>query len=68
MKRVLLKIGTKILTTDEGKLDLNNLRNLVIQVCKIKQDYSTEIIIVSSGSITCGSEAINIKPVAGSKP
>ena len=29
MKRILIKIGSKILTTKENKLDLNNLRRLV---------------------------------------
>ena len=28
MKQILIKIGTKILTTKENKLDLNNLRKL----------------------------------------
>ena len=60
MKRIVLKIGTKLLTTKHGKLDLNNLRQLCIQVTELLDDGSYEFIIVSSGSIICGSESLNI--------
>ena len=38
MKKILIKIGTNLLTTEEGKLDLNNLRNLTYQISKEKRD------------------------------
>ncbi|RAP32861.1 glutamate 5-kinase [Candidatus Marinamargulisbacteria bacterium SCGC AG-410-N11] len=59
METIVIKIGTNILTTPKGKLDLNNLRNLCNQIATLKKDY--KIIVVSSGAITCGSEYMNIK-------
>ncbi len=62
MKKVLIKIGTKILTTPENKLDLNNLRRLVNDVSDLIFNYDMQCILVSSGSIICGSEALCITP------
>ncbi len=61
-KRIIVKIGTNILTTEKGQLDLNNLRNLVTQICNIQSQKKTEFIVVTSGSITCGAEKLDIKP------
>ncbi len=60
MKRVVLKIGTKLLTTKHGKLDLNNLRQLCFQVTALCDKGDYEFILVTSGSIICGSESLNI--------
>lgn len=57
----LVKIGTNILTTPEGELDLNNLRALVHQIAEIKVMFGRAVIVVTSGAITCGSEQLNIK-------
>ena len=62
MKRILIKIGSKILTTKENKLDLNNLRRLVDQISYLVKTDNIECIIVSSGSITSGSEMLNTAP------
>lgn len=62
MKRLVIKIGTNILTTPDRKLDLNNLRNLVCQIGYLVRDKRCECIIVTSGSITCGSEVLALKP------
>ncbi len=62
MKKIVIKIGTKLLTTQNGKLDLNNLRSLVDQISLLKQQHNLEIILVTSGSITCGAESLLISP------
>lgn len=62
MKRVVIKIGTNILTTSDRKLDLNNLRNLVCQIGHLIRNKQCECIIVTSGSITCGSEVLSLHP------
>ena len=61
MKLVIIKIGSKVLTTQDGKLNLNRLRDLVLQVSTIKHKENIQFILVSSGAITCGSESISIK-------
>ncbi|MFC1754054.1 glutamate 5-kinase [Thermoproteota archaeon] len=58
--KVIVKIGTNILTTPEGKLDLNNLRALVAQICDSILAKQCQFIIVTSGSIICGSERLSI--------
>jgi glutamate 5-kinase len=60
MKRLVVKIGSNILTENNGKLDLNNLKQLVDQLAKIHKS-GTEVIVVTSGSIVCGSEKIGIE-------
>ena len=62
MKRIIIKIGTKLLTTQHNKLDLNNLRRLVDQISIIINEKKVQCIIVSSGSITCGAESLNYQP------
>ncbi len=62
MKRILIKIGTKILTTKENKLDLNNLRKLSNEISKLKITHKYQCIVVSSGSIISGSEALSVFP------
>ncbi len=55
---VVIKIGSNILTTEEGKLDLNNLRGLINQMtAELSKDHF-KIIVVTSGAIACGSEKI----------
>lgn len=54
-KRVVVKIGTRLLLNDNGQMDLENLGQLSDQVAQIKKDHDLDICIVSSGSIICGS-------------
>jgi len=59
-KRIVIKIGSNILTDEDGKLDLNNLRRLVDQISTLHKK-GKEVIVVTSGSIVCGSEKLGIK-------
>jgi glutamate 5-kinase len=56
--KVLVKIGTTLLTTEKGELDLNNLRQLIHQISDVIKQ-GNQIIIVTSGAITSGSTVIN---------
>lgn len=60
MKRIVIKVGTNILTTPEGKLDLNYLKELSSQIAHLRHITKCDVILVSSGSITCGSERLNL--------
>lgn len=60
-KRVVIKIGSNILTNAEGQLDLNNLRNLIDQITYI-HSKGVEVSVVTSASIVCGSERLGISP------
>jgi glutamate 5-kinase len=57
----IIKIGTNILTTKTGSLDLNNLKSLTDQICELIKNTSNKFIIVTSGAITCGSTKMKIK-------
>ena len=60
-QRIAIKIGSNILTDDRRQLDLNQLRHLVNQISFLR-DEGKEIILVTSGAIVCGAEALGIHP------
>ncbi|MSR88393.1 MAG: glutamate 5-kinase [Candidatus Margulisbacteria bacterium] len=64
MNRYLVKIGTNLLTTSEGTLDLNRMRSLAHQICDGMSTGMGQFLLVTSGAITCGSEALHLKPVS----
>lgn len=63
MKRIVIKIGTNLLTDHHQRLDLNNMRQLIYQIADEKlKKQNNEFIIVSSGAITSGAKHMNITP------
>lgn len=62
MKLLLIKIGTKILTTPNNELDLNNMRRLCDQISEIEHSGAYKCLLVSSGSIVAGSQLLRISP------
>jgi len=63
MKRIVIKIGTNLLTDQYQRLDLNNMRHIAYQISDIMTTHASfEFIIVSSGAITSGAKHINISP------
>jgi glutamate 5-kinase len=59
-KRVVLKIGTSVLIDEDKKIGTAMIHNLARQVRAIRAT-GVEVIIVSSGAIACGMEAIGLK-------
>ena len=53
MKRIIIKVGTNVLTRPDGKLDVTNISQLVDQLVALKQ-AGKEIILVSSGAVGAG--------------
>ncbi|RAP27365.1 glutamate 5-kinase [Candidatus Marinamargulisbacteria bacterium SCGC AG-333-B06] len=62
MKTIIIKIGTKILTNESNQLDLNNLRRLTAEISALIHNHHLNCIIVSSGAIVSGSEALLLSP------
>jgi glutamate 5-kinase len=60
VKRVVIKVGTRVLVDSSGKPDLKQLSDLVIQISEL-QKQGKEIILVSSGAIGSGMEALGMK-------
>ena len=53
MKRIVVKIGTNVLTRPDGTLDVTRVSALVDQVVRLRRsDWS--VVIVSSGAVACG--------------
>ena len=55
---IVVKVGSSSLTDPQGKLDLHNLRRIVAEVVELKK-AGKKVIIVTSGSIVCGSERLS---------
>lgn len=58
-KRIVIKIGTNVLTNKNGLLDLNVIRNLVSQIAEIKNNR--EIMIITSGAIGAGMQELRLQ-------
>ena len=53
MERIVVKIGSNVLTRRDGKLDTTRMSAIVDQIAWLRE-RGMEIILVSSGAITCG--------------
>ena len=60
----LIKIGTTTLTTHDGQLDSDQLKNLVDQIGQELIKKRRDIMIVTSGAIACGSIALSLEPLS----
>ncbi|NQT96063.1 MAG: glutamate 5-kinase [Candidatus Omnitrophica bacterium] len=56
---MVVKVGTAILSKGSGRLDSGRIASLTAQICKLKK-LGQKIILVSSGAIGAGVEAIGI--------
>ena len=57
---IVIKIGTQLLTSASGELDLNNLRSISYQAANLQKVHHKSVVLVSSGAITCGKEILNL--------
>ena len=57
--RLVIKVGSNVLTRRDGKLDVTRMSALVDQIAWLrKQDY--EVILVSSGAVACGRRELTV--------
>jgi len=59
-KRIIIKVGTKILSTENGQLDIVVLKHLVSQLVFLK-NRNIQIILVTSGAVGAGRSLIKSK-------
>jgi glutamate 5-kinase len=59
VRRVVLKIGTSVLLDREGRVDSARAEDFARQIRAVK-DRSVDVIMVSSGAIACGMEAMGL--------
>lgn len=59
MERIVVKVGSNVLTTDKFKLDITRLSALVDQIAWLK-DHRYEVILVTSGAVACGRSELKV--------
>ncbi len=57
-KRLLIKVGSNVVTKDNGRCDLRNMRVIVEDICELI-DAGFEVVLVSSGAVSIGKEFLN---------
>lgn len=60
MKRIVVKVGSNVLTTESGKLDITRVSSLVDQIAWLKE-HRYEVILVSSGAVACGRQELRVE-------
>jgi glutamate 5-kinase len=58
-RRIVVKIGSNVLTRADGKLDVTRMSALVDQVAWLRQQ-GIEVILVSSGAVACGRRELKV--------
>jgi glutamate 5-kinase len=60
-KRIVVKVGTAVVTTETGKLDHEQIHNIAFQLAWFKRSrQDAEVILVSSGAIAAGVEKLGL--------
>lgn len=58
-KRIVVKVGSNVLTTDSGKLDITRMSALVDQIAWLRwKNY--DVVFVSSGAVACGRKELQV--------
>ena len=57
--RIVIKIGSNVLTRPDGKLDVTRMSALVDQVAWLRRE-GYEVILVSSGAVACGRRELTV--------
>lgn len=60
MKRLVIKIGSNILTSDKGGLDIDRIQALSDDISSVRE-AGYEVVIVSSGAVAAGMEKLGLK-------
>lgn len=58
--RIIVKVGTKVLSTEDGRLDVTVLKRLVAQIVAVK-NRGVEVVLVTSGAMGAGRSLITPK-------
>ena len=59
MKRIVVKVGSNVLTRKDGKLDVTRMSALVDQIAGLRKQ-GIEVILVSSGAVACGRRELTV--------
>lgn len=59
MKRIVVKIGTKVLSEENGTLDLDFLRHIVLQIAELRKS-GLQVVLVTSGAVSAGRSLVSL--------
>lgn len=59
MKRIVVKVGSNVLTTSAGKLDITRMSAIVDQIAWLR-NHGYEVVLVSSGAVACGRRELKV--------
>ena len=59
MQRIVVKVGTSTLTTEDGHLDIEKIKKIVLELSNL-QDKGYDVILVTSGAVGAGMGLLNI--------
>lgn len=59
LKRVVVKLGSRVLTDDNGELDYDVLRRICADIARLHQQ-GIEVVLVSSGAVAAGRSALGM--------
>ena len=57
--RIVIKVGSNVLTRKDGKLDVTRMSELVDQIAWLRRE-GYEVILVSSGAVACGRRELTV--------
>lgn len=60
-KRIIIKVGTNVLTQDDGSLAESIIENLTNQIGQLKKE-GKEIVLVSSGAVGAAQRMVSLRP------
>jgi glutamate 5-kinase len=60
VKRVVVKVGTNILTSEDGHLDRGQIESLCVQISELVKS-KWEVVLVSSGAVAAGTAALGLR-------
>jgi glutamate 5-kinase len=60
-KRIVVKLGTNLLTSGEDSLDIETIRGIFAQIAVVKKS-GIEVLIVSSGAVAAGRDSLSRTP------
>ena len=58
-KRLIIKVGSNVLTRNDGKLDVTRMSSIVDQVVWLKRN-GYEVILISSGAVASGRNELRV--------
>ena len=59
VKRIVIKVGSNVLTRDDGKLDVTRMSAIVDQIVWLRR-HGHEVILVSSGAVAAGRAELHV--------